>query len=268
MKRSLSQNRVKRILCIVMTVLFMAGIVPVHAKAEDVLKIINLNQNTTISAGNSETYYPDTGKTVYTYNVYRITVPANGYIKIYSSNKSADIVITETMRSAADISSGDPVEAAYLSGKKQYFCVLPKGTFYIRLWDTGSKTNLRWTFTKVANKANYCRPKALSISKGKTYTAISYYGKEHDRWYKVKLTSKRALYIKCKSIDGDGVGADIAVYDARGIKKKVKLSNITYRTAKLPKGTYYIRLRKDDMWQDYGRDYFGGRLCQLSWSVK
>ena len=268
MKLSINQNRAKHFLIIAVAVLVMAGFVPVRAKAEtykEEVKIIELKQNTTLSSKGYDTYYPDTDTYVHTSIVYKITVPANGYIKLNVSNKSAWIQIYKKINKEWEYFSWDN-EVADSTGKKLYYYVLPKGTYYI---PGNDDTSFKWSFTKVARKTNYCRAKAQSISAGKTYTLISQYEYEHYRWYKVKLTSKKKLYIKCKGLDREGtdVGADVAVYDSNRIWKKTKLSGVTFRTtAKLPKGTYYIRLRVGDDVTD--ENYYSGRLCQLSWSAK
>lgn len=286
MKISLNQNRIKRCLCIALTVLVITGAVPVQAKAEtfrDAVNIIDLKQNTTVSAsGGSSSYYPETDTHVDTYNAYKITVPANGYIKLNVSNKSTYFRIytkvipgkQEKYMSWEEHFSQD-YQVAETYGKKTYYYVLPKGVYYINI-DGDTRTNLKWTFTKVASKANYCKAKAQTISAGKTYTLVSKYEYDHYRWYKVKLTSRKKLYIKCKALHGDGndTGADCAVYDSKGNKKNLKLSGVTFRsTAKLPKGTYYIRLRVGDLipgtpFSAAAMEYLNGSLCQLSWSAK
>ena len=268
MKLSISQNRIKRCFCIALAVLVMAGFVPVQAKAEtfqSTVRIIDLKQNTTVSASEwDSTYYPDTDTYVDTFNYYKITVPANGYIKFNVSNKSTYFCIFNKVSSSWEDRVGE------FSGKKTYYCVLPKGVYYLRT-EGDNIVNLKWTFTKVASKANYCMAKAQSISAGKTYTLVSKYEYGHYRWYKVKLKSKKKLYVKCKMIETsamDNMGADFWIYDSHGKYLKTKKSGgDTFRTTtKLPKGTYYIKVQLG--YDVCGNNEYLGYMCQLSWSAK
>ena len=58
-------------------------------------------------------------------------------------------------------------------------------------------------------------------------------------------------------------GVDFSVYNSRGyIINCNKLNDTNYRTAILPKGTYYIRVYRDE-YNDY--DDLGDRICQFWW---
>lgn len=90
-------------------------------------------------------------------------------------------------------------------------------------------------------------------------------GYEYDRWYRVVLNKKKPLTINLKSLDND-INPQFCVYNSDGnhINCPELVTNKNYRTATLPKGTYYIRIRHFY----YGENLWGNsnsRIIQFSW---
>ena len=267
MKISAKLSTIKRLICLALSVILVAGFVPAQAKAADayIYKVSTLPKNTSVSAiGNqyepksTDPYSAAHYEYNYTYNMYKIIVPANGFIKINVSRTDTDVRIYKKVNRGQGI--GDNY-LAELSGKKAYYVVLDKGTYYL---NTMYNARLRWNFTNVKNRTNYCRPRAIALrSNLKIYTTFRK-GYEHDQWFKIKLTSKKKITVTLKQFSE--IGVEVKLYNAKGkYIKTTEISDISYRTAKLPKGTYFIRLQR---WDERGSsDGFTkwARVCQLSW---
>ena len=58
--------------------------------------------------------------------------------------------------------------------------------------------SLKWSFTKINHKSNYYRAKAASLKKGKKAAVVFDYGYEYAKWYKIKLTKKKKIFVYTK----------------------------------------------------------------------
>ena len=257
MKFSAKRSMIKRLLGIALTVVIMAGFVPVHANAySPKYKVANLQQNKVITALPYDFDY-DTYDDIY--HLYRISVPVNGFVKIVVSNASADVKIYKSIDWSKYLYESNCIIRSY--GKKVHYAVLPKGTYYL---EVGEKTKLKWTFTSMPNKTNYCRARAAALKSGKKPLIMFNYRYDHDRWYKIRITKRKKITISLKTLDADYNDIYFTLVNFRGIRIKCpQLRGNTYQTAVVPPGVYYICLERND----YNSDdkYYGNRLCQLCW---
>ncbi|MDO5133883.1 MAG: hypothetical protein Q4D81_13035 [Eubacteriales bacterium] len=262
MKTSLKHRILQQFVCLAMAVIICSGFIPLRAEASTkyVYKITTLKQNTYVTAkGDKSDYNDKTDSYTDTYYLYKITVPANGYVKIQTTNSSKYIYIYRSINKNEYIGHSDRIRECYDS--KIYYQALPKGTYYIYA-DSGTK--FKWSFVKCKNPSNYCRSRAATLAAGKKTTIVINPGYEYDRWYKVVLKKKKTITVTIKILD-DNYRSDFYLYDSKGSRVNCPyLTTDSYRTAILPKGKYYIRILAIDKYSDAYGD-FTGRISQLMW---
>lgn len=258
MRMILNKKSMKRLLCVALSLFLIAGYAPLRTEAALKQKytyhVINLKPKKFVTTKLSKIDYRNGSWINETY-LYKIKVPANGYVIIQTSDSSCVFSIYRSYKKNKDLSdilcSG--------SGQKSYSIVLPKGNCYIR---ANKKAKIKWTFVKAATPKNYCRAKATAIKKGKKMTAVFHDKYEFPRWYKLTLTSNRAITVTAKALDGKSGIHSFEVVDSRGVCVETTiLKSHKVKTKVLPKGTYYICLSTGD---DYG--YYSNRVIQLTWN--
>lgn len=260
MKSLLKRNAVKHLICIVLTVVITAGFIPLRAEADTtkyVYKFISLKQNKYVTSRDyTERYIEKTDTYIETYYLHKISVPANGYIRI-NANNTGDIYIYKTINKKKALYESDSIRSLY--GKKVYYEVLPKGTYYIKA-DSGVK--FKWSFVKVQGGSNYCRARARRLAAWKKIVEIFNYGQEYNRWYMISLPRKKTITVTYSFEPYDPV---FDVYNSHGIKLNCpSLTNRSWRTALLPKGTYYIRISRD-RYEDED-SFYRDRFVQFWWN--
>ena len=104
----------------------------------------------------------------------------------------------------------------------------------------GGKAYVKYKFTPIKQKTNYCMAKAITL-KPKKFTKI-YQSPDYsfDRYFKIKLTSAKRVTIYSASevdvYDNEGDRILCSTYDTdSGLRK--------YRTEKLKAGTYYLAVQ-------------------------
>lgn len=262
MKSFLKRSAVKQLACFLLAVIITVGFVPLPAQASTTkynYKITTLKQKKWVTA-KENTYNSDTN--TYTYYLYKITVPANSFIRIDSKNKSYDyygIYIFKSLnRNKPYHSQANSIDYYTVNIYRQ---VLPKGTYYIYA-DEG--TTFKWQSTTTKNPTNFCRSRSARLKAGYKKTEVFNTGYEFDRWYRISLTARKPLYVTMKQIDEYG-SIDFSVFNSRGFKVSCNsLGNSNYRTAVLPKGTYYIRVYFGD-YEGYNSFNGRGRIVQFWW---
>lgn len=255
MKSFLKRSAVKQLACFLLAVIITVGFVPLpaHASTEKYkYKITTLKQKKWVTA-KEYTYNSDTSTS--TYYLYKITVPANSFIRIDSKNKSKTIRIYKSINMKDSPWNSDSI--FYLDDATLYRCVLPRGAYYI-LADEG--TTFKWQSAKTKNPTNFCRSRSVRLKTGYKKTEVFNIGYEFDRWYRISLTARKPITVTMKPMDSDG-SDNFSIYNSRGYRVSCnELNDTNYRTAVLPKGTYYIRVYTD---VDYDRYY--GRIYQFWW---
>ena len=259
MKSSLRRHVMKHLLCIALTVVITAGFVPLRTEAyttKYVYKFISLKQNKYVTSRENTDYYnerTDTG--IETFYLHKISVPANGYIRI-NANSTGDIDIYKTINKKKSLYESEAIKSLY--GKKVYFEVLPKGTYYINA-DRGVK--FKWSFVKVQGGSNYCRARAWKLAAGKVRTEVFNYGQEYDRWYMISLPRKSTITVTYSVEQSE---PEFTVYNSHGVRLNCpSLTNRSWRTPLLAKGIYYIRISRDRYESEYS--YYYDRFLQFWW---
>ncbi len=265
MKLFLKQNVLKQLLCITMAVIIITGFIPLHTWAythKYSYRVTALAQKKTVTQkADTERYYESTDTDVDTYFIYKINVPANGYIRIASSSTSKEIRIYKSINNKNDIYSQDCIVS--LKGSRAYYRILPRGYYYIQA-DSGTKFN--WSFGRRKTVYNYCRARAVSLKAGAKTGVFFTCGYEYDRWYKVTLTRNKTITVTLSRLDAEYNSSlnGFDVYDLQGKAVNCpELTKTSYRTGTLRKGTYYIRIWRDRDEDEYG-DY-RGRIVQVIW---
>ena len=259
MKSFLKRSAVKQLACFLLAVIITAVFVPLPAQASTTkynYKITTLKQKKWVTA-KEYNYNSDTNTS--TYYLYRISVPANSFIRIDSKNKS------KTFRIYKSINMKDhPFNSDYtffLYDATHYHRVLPRGTYYIYA-DEG--TTFRWQSTTTKNPTNFCRSRSVRLKAGYKKWEVFNPGYEFDRWYRISLTARKPIYVTMKQIDEYG-SVDFSVFNSRGYEVSCNsLGNSNYRTAVLPKGTYYISVYFGD-YEGYNSFNERGRIVQFWW---
>ncbi len=267
MKSLLKRNALKHLICIALVVIITSGFIPLNTWAstyKNSYRVTALAQKKTVTQqADTERYYSSSDTYVYTSYLYKINVPANGYLRIASSASSKEIRIYKSINNKNDIYSQNSIVS--LKGSRVYYRILPRGYYYIQA-DPGTKFN--WSFNRKKAVYNYCRAKAVGLKAGAKTGIFFTCGYEYDRWYKVSLTKAKTITVTFNCLDKDYFewsflkGFDI--YDSRGEYVKCpELTKTTYRTGTLRKGTYYIRVwRSYDDEDDYEYD---NRIFQIMW---
>ena len=250
------KNRCKQLLCAALALMLVMAFMP--RQAEAATKYTNpattLKQDTWVTAkGRTDSYDSSSSTTTFTYHLYKITVPANGFTRIYAGTIDANIGVYLAPKSGKAYYESTCVTT--LTGAKTYYRVLKKGTYYLYA-DKGTK--IKWNFKSVDNTTNFCRSKATAIKTGVKTTVVFNHGYEYDKWYKLSLTSKKFLYVSIKELDKYGM--TIRIYDSKGAYVSASENDGLYKTkSSVAKGTYYIRVRNDSY------DSIYGRIAQIAW---
>lgn len=257
MKSFLKRSAVKQLACFLLAVIITVGFVPLPAQASTTkynYKITTLKQKKWVTAkGDTYNYNQDKDTNTHTYYVYKISVPANSFIRVDSKNKSNYIDIYKSFNKNSYPS--DSIASFY--DNNIYRCVLPKGTYYIYAEEG---TTFKWQSSTSKNPTNFCRSRSARLKAGYKKWEVFNYGYEFDRWYRISLTARKPITVTMKQMDSDG-GDNFSIYNSRGYYVTCnELNDSVSRTAVLPKGTYYIRVYTD---VDYDRYY--GRICQFWW---
>lgn len=269
---------VKRLLCFILMFRIIIGLCPLIAGAETtkyVYKSETLPENTWVTVK----YYPveyNADSISQIYKLYRITVPAGGYVNIQLQYSGSDFSIGAFKSITKDkpIEKSRSVMNAILYNREKNLCwTARKGSYYLypRL-DTVSQVKLKWTFVKCSNTVtNYCMSRAKTLPQAKkSFVFFDYGTDEADRWFKVNLLENKRL-----SIYADYIGS-LSVFKPNGknVKADYVIDNTNngtrfiYRTGTLPKGHYYIKVngcREGDLDSDEGWRDSLARVSYIYW---
>lgn len=259
------KKRMKQLLCIVLAFAFVLCFVPKQTFADVKIKyekkIVTWKQNTYVQGRIDNLDMSENGWTEVHY-FWKITVPANGYVRIQATYKehltdSASFFICKSFDKNKEPSG----YIAYYSGSKNYL-VLNKGTWYVFI---SPGTIAKWTFVSKKSQSNICRGKAASLPAGKEKVVFVNYGHEAPLWYKVTLPKKKVLTVYFTFLDEEKISGHMTfdLFDSKGKMIDYRSRNETaYRTAALPKGTYYIRVHSYTIEDP---SMHTGRLAKIKW---
>ncbi len=250
---------VKRLFVALIAFIVVFGCIPaqrVEAKDYYSYESVPLESNKWITTREFTQQYKN-NNIYHKYYAYKITVPANGYLKVdvkfQEENNEVDILSSikkNTYDYYTDLYSSD-------SKNKTFYVVMSKGTYYFvnRL-----PCKIRWKFIQSKNPTNSCRAKSKKIASNKKEMVVFNHGYEFSRWYKVVLKKRQPITVNLRCLDGDSSTEDFDVYKSTGesVNCPPLVDYKTYRTTILPKGTYYINIKHDP----WGLDK---RIMNFSW---
>ncbi len=191
-------------------------------------------------------------------NFYKITLKSQGVVKVYATYANgkecyADVDLYEKASGKMKlVSKGESLIKGSATD-------LDKGTYYIKLSNgSDSYYSIKYKFTAITDKSGAKKAKAASLKLGiasKGLILASDATSKED-WYKITLTKDQAVTI---TFTGDVTGdVTLYFYDSDNFlfgglyinEYTAKDSAIPYvgngKGKKLPKGTYYIKVSKDD----------------------
>lgn len=185
-------------------------------------------------------------------------------------NASDNVVVKYLDSNKKKISNISLIKGKSLTG----IGVLKNKVYYIKLWKqekeiegTTKISDLKYQIKKISVKNNTSRKNAITLSKGKKSELLVPAGKKTSAWYKFTLNKKQTVYLTLESglycNDGDFIQFDLCNAKGKKLntsdminseevkasynKKKLKFvyRGIEYQAKKLPKGTYYIRVKSN-----------------------
>ena len=264
MKKPLKPSSLKRLLCIALAVVMMAGFVPMEAKAYEFKYQYHY---TTLKQNVYAAPKPRVGVngTIHTY-YFKINVPADGYIKVQGKKRLDGVCIYKTLKKEFRY---EDTLSEYGGGGKISYHALRKGTYYLYV---ESDSKIKWNFVNPKSydqQKNYCRAKATTLAKGKKKTIFFNFKYDFPRWYKITLTKKQRITLSCSFLDEGDFHYEIV--DSRGLDVDDTYNSFYYgnyyggkkpkeKTGVLPKGTYYLFIERD--WEADNES----RICQISWN--
>ncbi|SFB70342.1 hypothetical protein [Butyrivibrio sp. YAB3001] len=267
------KKRAKLFLALLFVLILSLGFFPKETKAatDEVYNynVTALKAKTLVTAKRCSSAWNRTDrKYYYNYNLYKITLPSDGYIKLETSDATVGLKLLKSFKKDVRLSKNEPI--TYFSSKKNtYYYVLSKGTYYICNPYSDKDTNIKYTFSKAVNPTNYSRNLAATLAQKKSQTLVYTWGNEYDRWYKVCLTKNQAVTITTKTLDEDYSRIFFEFRNSNGkLVSYDTTSNTTggtrtYKTAKLKKGTYYIHCYPGSGL--FNNRYATGRIGTISW---
>lgn len=251
------KKQLKRMICLFAVLLIVAGLVPVHAEAAS--KTVNMKQKVW--------YTPDESDTIY-----KITVPASGYCRLYlNTSKASRSDLRSVRRTGIRIWDSKVKDIFYRCKDDTNYFALPKGTYVV---DARENVKMKWDFQKVSGVNNYCRAKAVKKEAGKNTTELFDYGREFAKWYKIELKKTKKIAVFARERDDRAHGSpdlNVLILDSQGrLVLTTEMSNFTVRTSDpMPKGTYYIRLeRMPDRIDSSALSMTGTRVISFTWNEK
>ena len=259
-------------ICLLIVLCMIAGFIPVNAQAYEKkgrYRIHTLSQKKWITAQEYNEKY---------LNIYKIKVPSDGYIKVtVNSDKCTgkhSSRVPAMLYTSYDIRSDHALDkyhiANFVPGK--HYVALKKGTYYF--YPGASKLKFKWEHHAVSHGSNSRMSRAKKLTSGKNKRVCFAYGHEYTKWYKIKLTKKKKIQVFARRMESKsrygrifGPGFEAMVVNSKGKKiNTTKLNENMQITGLLPKGTYYISLKR---FTSGGRvQYYGDRLISLTVSRK
>lgn len=265
MKRLLKQS-----ICLLAILCLFAGLVPVQAQAYEKkgqYKIHSLSEDKWVTSPQDDDYY----------HVYKIKIPSDGYIsvkvnidKVTTRHPNRSCARLFTTYKVGEDNSPDYFIAGFYEGEN--YMAIKKGTYYF--CPSADKLKFKYVHHSVSHGSNYCMEKAKKLTSGKNMREVFAYGYEFTKWYKITLSKPQKIKTFVRTMESTsrygriyGPEVELSVIYKNGVK--VKTTDLNYYskiTGTLPKGTYYICVKRNIPADD--SEYYGGRLISLTVSRK
>ncbi len=220
-------KNMKKIFCMIMTIAFVLTFAcPVSAEDADTE---TLTEGEWMNVHSSDAYY-------------RVVVDCEGYITLTSKTESEDNVpYYEILNSKKKPFSVFSSVDGGIYDTETIDVAVSKGTYYIHYfgYDDDETACVKYNFTPIKQKKNYCKAKALTLKAGTKSTIYQTPRRGFNRYFKIKLASKKRITVYSESY------IDLFDSDMKYIETSTSFADdsdlIKARTPKkLPKGTYYI----------------------------
>ena len=192
------------------------------------------------------------GNTIYTSYLYRLSIPADGYItiKMNAKNDSSNYLDASLIQKKGSVYKFRESWGSS-TGSASFKIPVSKGTWFIR--GTGGASG-SYTFTKQKQGTNFCADQAAALKSNTKVKICQTPNSNFGRWYKITLKNKKKVTI---SFDAD---TTVEFFD----EDMVLVQSFTKKytsSEKLKKGTYYICVTRNQS-KDYSVRYY---LGTLSW---
>ena len=209
-------------------------------------------------------YVDKNGNYTYTYYRYQVKVPSEGYLTMTVKNGKSDYGFPY-LYMYDKLNDESSLEYWYTSNAKSLVIKIPvsKGTYF---FSTETKQTLSYKFTKVTQKANYCRAKAMALKKKAKVTICQTPQYNFTRWFKLTLTKKQAITYWINWLNNNSWTPEVRLYDSKmksvNVERAGSESPKYFTSEKQDKGTYYLCVRA----QRDGGYIYNHRLLSLYWS--
>lgn len=223
-------KQLKKIICIVMTMVFVFTFACPLTTADAATKSIKEGKWTHVTSKS---------------NYYKVVVKSEGYITLSAKNTKGGVAYFDFLNSKKKFFSDPQTVYSDYGNVSSIKVPVSKGTYYIRLqaddyFDLGGYAYVKYKFTPIKQKTNYCTGRALTLKPGaykKIYQTPDY---SFDRYFKIKLTTAKRITVFSKS--------EAEIFDVEGEQVDTTQATTTanlykYKTKKLKAGTYYIAVQ-------------------------
>ena len=122
-------------------------------------------------------------------NFYKIKISRDSLLRFIKTDLDVTLIYVNFYKKASFDKAADTYS---LSSPRAYinpfgFIFLKKGTYYFEINSGKGSFKISNLGKPPANKANYCRRKAIPLAKNKKVTALQYDKEKYDRWYRITL---------------------------------------------------------------------------------
>ena len=172
-------------------------------------------------------------RVVTTIYLFKVAAPSEGYLTVTVAKGTGSQIL---LRHYNEPGEDYDCEWEQSSGSKAVFIVpVSKGIYYFSA-DNGN--TISYTFTKIQQKANYCRAKAAVLKKNKAETICQTPHYAFSRWYSLKLVKKQKISVYTdKEVTVSLLDENMQPVTEFQWKKNRYVSKKT-----LPKGRYFLKV--------------------------
>ncbi|MBQ9942379.1 MAG: hypothetical protein IJP03_05175 [Christensenellaceae bacterium] len=184
---------------------------------------------------------------------FRIVANDTGYIRISGKKLNGYVTLCDADRKP--LSSKDRINSAseYIYENSVVYGVTKGKTYYIRVNSNQPMAYIKWANGAISDKSGSSKAKAKAMSSKTTYKGYIAAGSKTQDWYKFTLSSPKYWRLQMKGATNDTLR--IRLYTASGTlfhtdyfrsSHEYGSGYFIYTTSKLPKGTYYVCISRDN----------------------
>ena len=221
-------------LCMLITVFQLLLYSNVYAKDVYNYKAIALKPNVTVMQKDSDYKYSGNDY-IRTYYYYKVVAPSEGFFTV-SVKKGKSTSFNAYLNVNKKLDPNTDNSFYWRSNENINMIPVSKGIYYF--WTQPGQT-IKYKFTKVTQKKNYCVGKALPLKKGKKEVVCQTPKYNFNRWFKISLPKKQAITLWFYEDDW----CDVYDEELNYIElEHASSSSPKWFTKKMPKGDYYIKV--------------------------